>query len=320
MDNDARRGTAVVFPGMAPSPYTDVARFMLVNPFARKLLGVAEEVLGYDLLERFRADPDDYSEYAQVAFLVNSVALARMSEDAVGARPDVCVGASFGGKAAAVHSGALGFADAVRMTAQMTRYETRYFAEHHTDIVTQSFARTPREQLDVIMAELTELGEWHDISCHIDDDFWMLSLRDGMVDWIKERLRALGGMPIYTMKPPMHSSAFGGLKDLIEENVFPELTFRDPDLPVLADQDGRSLETAADVRTMLLDGYVRPVVWPAVVDTLKELGVGTVRVAGPDSLFGRVPRTTRNFEVLRLTPDTAMRPVTARRRPRSVPA
>ncbi|MFF3216087.1 ACP S-malonyltransferase [Streptomyces sp. NPDC002886] len=313
MDTDVRRGTAVVFPGMAPSPYKDVARFMLVNPFARKLLAVAEEVLGYDLLERFRDDPDDYSEYAQVAFLVNSVALAQMSQDAAGARPDVCVGASFGGKAAAVYSGALGFADAVHMTAQMTRYETQYFAEHHTDIVTQSFARTPREQLDRIMAELTELGEWHDISCHIDDDFWMLSLRDGMVGWIEERLRALGGMPIYTMNPPMHSSAFGGLRDLIEDKVFPDLTFRDPDLPVLADQDGRSLKNADDVRTMLLDGYVRPVVWPAVVGTLKELGVGTVRVAGPDSLFGRVPLTTRTFEVVRLTPDMAMRPVVARR-------
>ncbi|MFE7437493.1 ACP S-malonyltransferase [Streptomyces tendae] len=316
MDTEAHSGTAVVFPGMAPSPFEDVSRFMLANPYARDLLKRAEEVLGYDLLERFRNDPDDYSEYAQAAFLVNSVALARWSFDGAGEQPDVIAGASFGGKAAAVFSGALSFEDAVSMTAQMYRHETAYFADHHRDAVTQSFARTPADKLAVVLAELDERGEWYDLSCHIDDDFWMYTLREESLPRFKERIRALGGMPIYTMRPPMHCAAFGDLRETVEREIFPRLTFHEPALPVVADQDGRVLKTADDTRAMLLDGYVRPVRWPEVVGTLKELGVGTVRVAGPDALFGRVALTTRSFEVVRLTPDAAMRPRrTAPRRP-----
>jgi [acyl-carrier-protein] S-malonyltransferase len=62
------------------------------------------------------------------------------------------------------------------------------------------------------------------------------------------------------------------------------------------------------VRTMLLDGFVRPVQWPAVVATMSRLGVRTVYVAGQDSMFGRVGCTTRNFEVVAVNPKLAMRP------------
>lgn len=69
------------------------------------------------------------------------------------------------------------------------------------------------------------------------------------------------------------------------------------------------LTTGDEVRTMLLDGFVRPVRWPAVVDALRRHGVGKLYVAGPDSLFGRVPVTTGNFDVVAVDPRTALQPV-----------
>ena len=49
-----RTGTALVFPGMGPSPFAEVGKFMLANPLARELFAEADEVLGYSLVDRFR--------------------------------------------------------------------------------------------------------------------------------------------------------------------------------------------------------------------------------------------------------------------------
>ncbi len=306
METGTGDGTAIVFPGMGPARFQDAAKFMLVNSFARDLVAEADDTLGYSLFDRYRQAEGDYSEFAQVAFFVNCVALARWAQETFDVQPDVCTGPSFGGKAAAVHSGAISFRDAVWLTARSARLLDDYFATEHQDVVTQSFARTPADRLQEVLADLDEQGEWYDISCYVDDDFYLLSLRQNKLDWLHRRLRGLGGLPLYTMRPPMHSSAFGALRRRAEEEIFGELEFVDPVVPVVSDQDGALLTSAAQVRSMLLGSFVRPVRWPAVVATLQRLDVRTLYFSGQDSLFGRVGCTTKNFEVIGLNPRSAL--------------
>ncbi|TDQ04413.1 ACP S-malonyltransferase [Labedaea rhizosphaerae] len=309
---DPSAGSALVFPGMSPSRFEDAAKFMLINPVARTLIKRVDEALGYSLVARYRETEGDYSEYAQVAFLVNCLALADWAAERFDPVPQVIVGPSFGGKAAAVRCGALGFEDAVVMTARWARKLEEYFAEHHKDVVTHSFTRTPRAELDKILAELDEQGEWYEIANHVDADFWMLSVRRTVLDWLNQRLRASGGMPLYTMHPPMHCSAFTDLRSEVDSEILAGLTWSDPHTPVIADQDGTVRDTADGVRTMLLDGFTCPVRWPEVVAALRGRGVGKIYLSGLDSLFGRVPITTSNFEVVSFNPRTAVMP---RRKP-----
>ncbi|MGP4012655.1 ACP S-malonyltransferase [Streptomyces sp. 4N124] len=309
METDNRTGTALVFPGMGPAPFSEVARFMLVNPFARELFAETDEVLGYSLFDRLGGAEGDYSEYAQIAFMVNCLALARWAEDEFGVEPLFCTGPSFGGKATAVRSGALSFADGVRLTADFARCLDAFFAEEYPqEVATVSFARTGRDTLDEVLAELTEQGEWHDVTCVVDDDFAMVTLRKSRIEWLQQRLRTAGGLPLYVMEPPMHSAAFHGLRRKAETEVMAGLTFRDPVVPVVADQDGALLTTGEQVRTMLLDGCVRPVDWPAALASLRERGVGRLCVAGQDALFSRVPVAAKNFELLKADPRRALRP------------
>ena len=305
---DAADGAALVFPGMSPSRFDDAAKFMLINPVARKLIKLANEALGYSLVARYQETEGDYSEYAQVAFLVNCLALAEWAGERFDPRPGVIVGPSFGGKAAAVHSGALDFQEAVVMTARWARKLEEYFADHHRDVVTHSFTRTPREELDKILAELDGRGEWYEIANYVDVDFWMLSVHRGTLDRLNQRLRSAGGMPLYTMYPPMHCSAFTDLRSAVDNEILADLHWSDPHTPVIADQDGTARTTADGVRTMLLDGFTCPVRWPQVVATLRERGVGKIYLSGLDSLFGRVPITTSNFEVVSFNPRTAVMP------------
>ncbi|MFI6860121.1 ACP S-malonyltransferase [Streptomyces sp. NPDC050421] len=304
--------TAIVFPGMQPTAFSEVARFMLVNPYARELFAIADETLGYRLADRYRDTDGDYSVYGQISFVVNCLALARWAGERLGIQPAWVTGPSFGARAAAVHAGVLDFADTVTMTARLADTMEEYFTREHPALVTQSIARVPQDRIGELRGELEERGEWSDISCVVDHDFTMLTVHESVLEWLQRRIRSLGGMAMYTMKPPMHSHLFGGLRDRVAEEIFGGLTWSDPRLPVVADQDGRVVTTGAGVRDMLLDGFVRTVRWPSVVSTLQEAGVGRLYVAGADGLFTRVACTTRAFEVVPVTPTSAMRPVRRR--------
>lgn len=307
------RSSAIVFPGMQPTAFSEVAKFMLVNPYARELYAIADEVLGYRLADRYQQTEGDYSLYGQISFVVNCLALARWAADRLGIAPAFVTGPSFGARAAAVHSGVLEFPDAVRMTARLATVMDEYFRREHPALVTQSIARVPQEKVALLRAELDERGEWNDVSCVVDQDFTMLTVHESVLDWLQRRIRSLGGMSMYTMKPPMHSYLFEGLRDQVAAEVFDGLTWSDPRLPVVADQDGRFVTTGEGVRGMLLDGFVRTVRWPDVVAALAGAGVERLYVSGQDGLFTRVACTTRAFEVVPVTPRSAMRP--ARRRP-----
>lgn len=307
-EEQQRNGSALVFPGMKPTKFADMAKFMLINPLAREMFAEADEVLGYRLFDRYRDAGEDYSEYSQVVFLVSCLALARWSEKELGVVPDTVAGASFGGKAAAVRAGALSFEDAVRITSGISRCEGEYFTGDRADLVTVSFARTPEGRLEEILGDMTEEGTWHEVSCFIDQDFFMVTLDSEHLDLFQKRIRSVGGFPLYVTRPPMHATAFQGLRETVESEVLAAVPFTDPQLPLVTDHDGGIASTGEAVRTALLDGLVRPVRWPYVVDTLKRLGVGKVHVAGPDVLFGRVSVTTRAFDVVTVDPRMSLRP------------
>ncbi|MDH2430867.1 hypothetical protein [Sphaerisporangium sp. TRM90804] len=312
MDTQPGQGTAMVFPGMGPGTFTDVARFMSVNPFARKLLATADDVLGYRLVDRYRESDGHYAKDAQIAFMVNCLALARWAHDRLEVAPDYVVGPSFGWRAVTAYTRALDLPDAISMAARLADCMEEYFRDEHPGLVTHSIARVPQDRLAELLREFDERGEWHDVSCRVDHDFTMITFGERQLDWVLRRVRALGGLSLYTMKPPMHSRAFTSLRHRITREVFAGLTWSDPAVPVVADQDGRVLTTGEQVRDLLLDGCDHAVCWPDVVSALSAAGVGTLYVAGQDGLFTRVACTTRAFEVVPITPRSVMRPVRGR--------
>ncbi|MFG1949342.1 ACP S-malonyltransferase [Nonomuraea sp. NPDC048826] len=315
MQTDAREDSAIIFPGISPAPFAETARFLLIDPVARRMLAEADEVLGCSVLERHREAGDDYSAGARVAFLVSCLALARWAGRTLGISPRLVAGPSFGGVPAAVHSGALGFADAVSLTASWGRVTEEYFTREHRDVVTLSVARLPEDRLERVLEELKGSEEWYGVACFVDADFHLVSVHESRVEWLQDRMRAEGGMPLSVMRPPMHSSRFGGLRETIERELFGGLRFADPVIPVVSDHDGTVLTSGAQLRELVLDAVVRPVRWPAVIARLRREGIRTFCVSGPDAMWGRVASVRKNFEVVAVKPKTALQP---RRRPAPV--
>jgi [acyl-carrier-protein] S-malonyltransferase len=304
---------ALVFPGMGPSSHADLGRYIMVSPHARRLRRAADDVLGYPLMDLYRTAGENYSEYSQVAFLISCVALAEWAESELGIEPEVCSGPSFGEKSAVAYAGSLDFAETVLLTVRLARCEEEYFRSEYTDVVTQSIARTPEPALREILADMAARNEWHDVSCLIDEDFFMVSMRKPSLERFTGAVRAAGGLPLFTMQPPMHSSAFGLLRQKVAEDVLGDFQFADPRLPIVADQDGAIIRTAADVKSMLLDSIVRPVHWPDTLRSIQRLGIGKIYIAGPDALFGRVRCATDNFDIVTVNQRMALRPKRAPR-------
>ncbi|MEI5103155.1 ACP S-malonyltransferase [Streptomyces sp. PmtG] len=307
MTTDQAR-SAVVFPGMGPSRFTDVGKFMMIDPFVRKRLAAADEALGQSVLDGFRTQGTDFGEFAQVAFFINSLALADRAVETRGLKPDLCVGFSFGQKAAAAFSGALPFPDAVRLTHELARCEQRFFEEEYQDLVTLTITRVPAEALQQVLGELAERGEFHEVSGHLDEGMHMITMREQVLESFQRRISAIGGYSLYSMKPPAHCRVLTGLRARVEEEVLSGFDLADPELPVVADHDGSLVTSADQMRTLLLDTFDHPVRWHPVVDTLRADGVRTVHVTGPDRLIHRLDVTTRHFDVVALGPEQALRP------------
>jgi [acyl-carrier-protein] S-malonyltransferase len=293
---------------MGPSGYAELAKFMMVSPQARRLREVADSVLDYRLMDEYRRAGEGYSESSQVAFLIGCLALAEWAQEELGLTPDLCSGASFGEKAAIAYAGSLSFADTVRLTVLLARAEDAYFRLHHRDVVTQSVARTPEQSLREILADMAGRGEWCDISCFVDDDFFMVSMRERSLERFNGAVRATGGIPLHVMRPPMHSSAFAALRQRVADDVLPDFRFADPRLPIAAGQAGAVVDTAERVRALVLNSIVQPVNWPDTLRSIRERGVTNIYVAGPDALFGRVKCATRNFNVVTVNPRMALQP------------
>ncbi|MEA5367274.1 ACP S-malonyltransferase [Amycolatopsis sp., V23-08] len=281
MDNSA---DAVLFPGMGPARAGELGRFLVVDPRARRLLGIAERALGRSLLDPLAREGEEYTEHTQIAFALASLALAERAEAEHGLTPVAVGGASFGERAAVVRGGALPLDELVRLVDGVARLERSYFETTHRDLVSQFVYRTPEAALEEILD-----GIEHERSGRFDDEVHLVTLRESTLDEFVRRVRAAGGYALTTMRPAAHARALGGLRDRLAEEVFGSFGFSDPVLPIVSDQDGEPVRTGDEAKSLLLESTVNAVRLPELVHRFARLGVGRVLVAGPDHLLHRLP-------------------------------
>lgn len=288
---------AVVFPGMGPVERGEYLRFLLLTPAGREVLAEAEDALGYRLDENWLADEQAYSPAAQLGFLAATLALADLIEAELTEPPVAMAGPSFGCRAVAIRSGSVGVGPGFLMAARMAEVMDDYFSTRHPSLVTQSFGRLAPDAAAEIIADLESRERPADLSCRVDEDFVMITLDEADLDGVVAAARGRGAMPLFTMKPPMHARYFAELRQRLDAEVFAQIDFRDPGVPVVADQDGELLTSGSGIRELLLRGCDEMVDWPRALDGLAERGVTHLLVAGEDGLFTRVPGTTKRFRV-----------------------
>lgn len=283
------------FPGLVPTPFATMADFLGGNLHARRLLPLADEILGRPLLESGR-DAGIYDwEVFETAHVIMGLALASTATQRYGLEPIACGGQSFGAITAAVYAGALDLEDGLRLIRASTRVEIDHFDSLAEPVGTLFFYRLTTEEVAGLVAESDQPLE---LAVHLDNLVHGVCGTLAALEVFADRVRARGGHIFYLMNRSEHCPSLQPLRDRLEREVYRPTAWSDPLLPLVSDVDGTWMTTGAQVRDDLLDGWVTPVRWSLVADSLAERGAERIFVIGPPSMFTRlVGRRARSVEV-----------------------
>ncbi|OYD09623.1 ACP S-malonyltransferase [Paludifilum halophilum] len=295
---------AVVFPGLAPSDYESVKDFVEKSPYAHRRFDDASEILGFSLPKAFKEATEDQWEIFQCAFLANSLALSDWAEEKLGMKPSFCVGASFGGFAAAIYTRSLTYRETLLLTYESTLQEKQYFSDLGEKMGTHFFYHITLDQIQDMIQTLSAQGRWVELSAYLSDDIHAVCATSETIEMIKKEIRKQKGISLHTMERLVHSSKLTNFKEHTRKTVYNRFLFRDLTIPCVSDVDGMTTEKGDDLKNVLLDGYDYPVRWPETVKTLKRFHVSKVFVVGPRNLFG--PIIKKHFEVAIVSPETAL--------------
>jgi [acyl-carrier-protein] S-malonyltransferase len=278
----------IYFPGLVPTTFPAVADFLTGSEYARARLAVADEVLGYSLIEAYeKAEVYDW-EVFEAGFMALSLALADWATDHLDLDPVVYGGQSFGAIVGAVYAGVLDYAEALRLVRESTRVELDYFGSLAEPVGCFFFYRLASHEVDRLVARCLSEGHRVEGSIYLDNSVHAVSGTMTGLQRLRELVLAEGGHAFYLMNRAEHCSMVSGLRDRLEEEVYGRLSWRRSWLPMVSDVTGKLLTDPQEVRGDLLDGWVTPVYWSTVADGIRASGAVRAFVIGPRTMFSRL--------------------------------
>ncbi len=279
---------ALYFPGLVPSASSSVEEFMRRNEFVQRRLRVADEVLGYSLLDAYaKAEIYDW-EVFETGFMVLTLALADWTMENLDIDPVLCGGQSFGAIVAAVFTGALDYPDAIEFIRASTAVETDYFNGLPAPMGCLFFYRLDSASVDRLIEQCRSDGLDLEASVYLDDSVHAVS---GPIEHLKifrQLIRDRGGHAFYLMNRAEHCPSVAPLRERLKNEVYQKFTWNTPSLPLLSDVTGELLHHPDAIMEDLLDGWVSPVHWTTVVEGIRTAGADNVLIIGPRNMFARI--------------------------------
>lgn len=281
--------TAWVFPGQGSQSVGMGKALADAEPEARQRFAEADDALGFALSDIIWNGPDatlQQTDTQQPALLVVSVvqfeALQRR-----GQLPDAAfaAGHSLGQYSAAVCTGALPFADAVRLVRRRGQLMQEYghgamaaILGMETDAV-QALAAEAMVEVANINApgQVTIAGRQEDV--------------ERAAALAKERgARRAIMLPV---SAAFHTSLMRPVADALAP-LLEEADLTDPAVPIMANVDGQPISIAADLRAEFIHHIFSPVQWVRAVETMRDAGITDYLEIGPGNvLSGLIKRTDK---------------------------
>jgi len=281
--------TAWVFPGQGSQSVGMGKALADAEPEARQRFAEADDALGFALSDIIWNGPDatlQQTDTQQPALLVVSVvqfeALKRR-----GQLPDAAfaAGHSLGQYSAAVCTGALPFADAVRLVRRRGQLMQEYghgamaaILGMETDAV-QALAAEAKVEVANINApgQVTIAGRQEDV--------------ERAAALAKERgARRAIMLPV---SAAFHTSLMRPVADALAP-LLEEADLTDPAVPIMVNVDGQPISIAADLRAEFIHHIFSPVQWVRAVETMRDAGITDYLEIGPGNvLSGLIKRTDK---------------------------
>jgi len=283
---------AFLFPGQGSQAVGMGKALADVSPLAAAIWREADEAAGFPLSRLCFEGPADelaLTANTQPAILTASVAAAAVLRER-GISPDLCAGHSLGEYSALAVSGALGFADAVRLVRKRGE-----FMQEAVPVGTGAMAALMG--LDVEAAEKAcaeaAQGEVVNVANINSPGQIVIAGHKAAVERAVKAAAALGGRKsvLLPVSAPFHSALMKPAADRLAA-LLERVTVRAPRVPVVRNVDGGVTTVADDVKPFLVRQVASPVRWTDCLQTLAREGASVWLEVGPGRVLSGLLRRT----------------------------
>ena len=279
------------------------------EPVCRRTFEEADAALGIPLSRACFEGPAEalkLTATAQPAILAASVAALRLLVER-GVRPDIVAGHSLGEYSALVASGALGFADALRLVRARGQY-----MQEAVPVGVGAMAAViglDREAIEAVCAEAAN-GRVVSPANMNGPGQTVISGHADAVERAMALARQRGAMKAIPLEvtAPFHCALMQPAADRLEKDL-KATSFNDLTVPLVANVTAKSVRSGDAARDLLIRQVTAPVRWEDSVKALAELGVVKALEVGPGKvLTGLVKRIDRRIDC---TPAGTLEAITA---------
>jgi [acyl-carrier-protein] S-malonyltransferase len=292
---------AFLFPGQG-SQFVGMAHDLYERePLARKCFHEANDILGVDLANLCFNGPAEELQLtanAQPAILVHSVIVCELLR-ARSITPMALAGHSLGEYSALVASGALPFADAVRVVRERGR-----FMQEAVPVGIGAMAAIlglDSTQVELACVEVIDEGVVQPANYNCPGQI-VISGHAGAVRRAMARCLEQGAVKVVELpvSAPFHSALMAPAAERLQPELS-KITFSDMQVPVISNVEAKPFGSRVRVSRLLVDQVTAPVRWQESVQTLKYMGVDAVVEVGPGKVLSafmrRIDRTVKVIEL-----------------------
>ncbi len=305
---------AFVFPGQGSQTVGMCKAFYDEYAVAKRVFEEADEALGFSITKMCFEGPESdlrLTYNTQPAILTASTACAAVLKEK-GISCDVAAGHSLGEYSALVNTGALAFADAVRIVRKRGQ-----FMQEAVPVGEGSMAAVLGLESDKIVeicqAVESEAGEAVQAVNFNCPGQVVIAGAVNAVNKAVEALKAAGAKRavLLPVSAPFHSTLMKPASERLAEVLAP-IEIKDITIPVVANVTAKEVTSGAEIKELLVKQAAMPVLWETSVRNMVADGVDTFVEVGPGKvLTGFTKKIAKGLPALNIEDPASLEKVLA---------
>lgn len=305
---------AFVFPGQGSQTVGMCKAFYDEYAVAKRVFEEADEALGFSITKMCFEGPESdlrLTYNTQPAILTASTACAAVLKEK-GIACDVAAGHSLGEYSALVNTGALAFADAVRIVRKRGQFmqEAVPVGEGSMAAVLGLESDKIVEICQAVEAEGGEAVQAVNFNC---PGQVVIAGAVNAVNEAVEALKAAGAKRavLLPVSAPFHSSLMQPASERLAEVLAP-IEIKDITIPVVANVTAKEVTSGAEIKELLVKQAAMPVLWETSVRNMVADGVDTFVEVGPGKvLTGFTKKIAKGLPALNIEDPASLEKVLA---------
>lgn len=292
--------TAFLFPGQGSQKVGMGAGLQASDPdLLAGYLARADEISGLPVSEYVAEGPMEMltrTDVAQPALFAMSMAVLEVARD-LGLKADFVAGHSLGEYTAAAASGALSPDDALPLVCERGRLMNEIQNERPGAMA--AIIGLPREKVEELCGQASEAGLVRPANINSEAQI-VASGEEGGIERLIALAEEAGAKRALRLQvgAAFHSELMKPVQERMAAKM-DELSWSDPETPLVANHSGEAVTTGDGVHEALVAQIASPVLWVDCVRTLREAGCQTFVELGPGRvLSGLVRQIDPEAEVL----------------------